>query len=188
MIEFLRTCSVWASCPARCLWESCRHSQPRAPHRIAPIPETRGLESCKHLFVCVCVCIRETKTQAHMQYSNEPGEMKQALAECHTSYRRDLLLQLSFIILKIHFLRDELTFCCMTRKKISKILIKEDTMRWPEGLFFFFLELLHREMRRERGSSALRDRRRERWRDSKTEKEQNTRDLQRKRERNREKD
>lgn len=34
--------------------------------------------------------------------------MKQAFVERHM--RRDLLLQLSFIILKIHFLRDELTF------------------------------------------------------------------------------
>lgn len=39
----------------------------------------------------------------------------------------------------------------------------------------------------ERGRGMLRDRRRERWRDSKTEKEQNTRDLLRKRERETEK-
>lgn len=64
----------------------------------SPIPQTHGLESCKHLLDL------RTKTQAH----NEPGEMKQAFEERHT--RRDLLLQLSFIVLKIHFLRDELTF------------------------------------------------------------------------------
>lgn len=64
----------------------------------SPIPQTRGLESCKHLLDLW------TKTQA----CNEPGEMKQAFVERHM--RRDLLLQLSFIILKIHFLRDELIF------------------------------------------------------------------------------
>lgn len=73
-----------------------------------------------------------------MQYSNEPGEMKQALAECHTSYRRDLLLQLSFIILKIHFLRDELTFCCITRKKNLENPHKRRYNEMTRGAFFFF--------------------------------------------------
>lgn len=94
----MRKCRLRASCPARCRWESCRHSQPWALRRNSPIPQTRVLKSCKHLLDLW------TKTQAR----NEPGEMKQALVECHT--RPDLLLQLSFIILKIHVLRDELTF------------------------------------------------------------------------------
>lgn len=66
----------------------------------SPIPQTHELESCKHLLDLW------TKTQAR----NEPGGMKQAFEERHT--RRDLLLQLSFIVLKKkkHFLRDELTF------------------------------------------------------------------------------
>ncbi len=68
-------------------------------------------------------------------------------------------------------------FCSI---KILKILIKGDTMRWPEGLFGSASQGDEK-----RGGEACWETDGERWRDSKTEKEQNTRDLLRKRERKR---